>query len=109
MPNEVDYTSTQASGPEQFQLHLLAKIRERLAQVQHLLITHTPDGDVAGLIDEAGAFFRTLAVTAPRPIIASATVSLLRPPLTPEPDDDDEGEDIGPLPRWIADRGNRHE
>jgi hypothetical protein len=102
-----DSTTTQASGPEQFQLHLLAKIRERLAQAQHLLITHTP-GDVVGLIDEAGAFFGCLAVTTPRPIIASATASLLRPPLTPEPDDDDEGEDIGPLPRWIADRGNRH-
>ena len=97
-----EYCNTsQASGPERFQLHLLAKIRERLAQAQHLLITRTPEGDVAGLIDEAGAFFRTLAVTTPRPIAVSATVTLLRPPLTPvEPQQDDE-----PLPRWIADKG----
>ena len=101
------YFSPQASGPERFQLHLLAKIRERLAQAQHVLITQTPDGDIAGLIDEAGAFFRTLAVTAPRPIIASATVSLLRPPLTPvEP----EAERDEPLPRWLpyGDAGEIH-
>ena len=96
------YVSLQAGRPDRWQLHLLAKIRERLAQAQHLLITRTPDGDIAGLIDDAGAYFRTLTFSVPRPIIASATVTLLRPPLTPvEPDDDDE--EVGPLPRWIPD------
>ena len=97
MPSNEGYTSTQASGPEQWQLYLLAKIRERLAQAQHHLITHTP-GDIVGLIDEAGAFFDTLAVSVPRPLIVSATVSLA-------PDRKE------PLPRWLpeGDAGVRHE
>ena len=109
MPNEEVYASPQASGPDQWQSHLIRRICAKFLEARAVLDrqAYIPGG-VAGLVDDAAGFFDALAVTVPRPLIVSASVSL-RPPLTPEPDNDDDDNDIGPLPRWIADKGNRDE
>lgn len=110
MPNEEGYTSPQASGPDQWQFHLIARIRQKLSDALAVIDrqTYVPGG-VAGLVDDAAGFFDALAVSVPRPIIVSGTASL-RPPLTPvEPDAPQEHEE--PLPRWLmeGDAGARHE
>ncbi len=106
MPNEVVYTSPQASGPDQYQAHLIRRICAKFLEARAVIDrqSYIPGG-VAGLVDDAAGFFDALAVTVPRPLVVSASVSL-RPPLTPiEPEQ--EGEE--PLPRWIPDNGGRHE
>src|SRR5579859_834424 len=100
-----------AEGPEarinEWQSHLIRRICAKFLEARAVLDrqTYIPGG-VAGLVDDAAGFFDALAVTVPRPIIVSATVSL-RPPLTPvEPGEQDE-----PLPRWltVGDAGDCHE
>ena len=110
MPNPVDYTSTQASGPDQWQSHLIRRICAKFLEARAVLDrqAYIPGG-VAGLVDDAAGFFDALAVTIPRPIIVNATASV-RPPLTPV-DTDAPQEREEPLPRWLTygDAGVRHE
>lgn len=109
MPNEEGYTTTQASGPDQWQSHLIRRICAKFLEARAVLDrqTYIPGG-IAGLVDDAAGFFDALAVSVPRPIIVSGTASL-RPPLTPvEPDEQEHDE---PLPRWLmeGDAGVHHE
>ena len=110
--------TSQASGPDQWQSHLIRRICAKFLEARAVLDrqTYIP-GVVAGLVDDAAGFFDALAVSIPRPIAVSATVAL-RGPLTREPgdpvepehdlQDDKSDERVEPLPRWIADEGGRH-
>ena len=96
MPSKEVYASPQASGPEQFQLHLVARIATKLAEAKAVCAkqTYIPGG-VAGLIDDAGAYFGELldTVSLPRPTLLNSSLSVSEIQERQEP-----------LPRWIPDR-----
>lgn len=99
--------TSQASGPDQWQSHLIRRICAKFLEARAVLDrqTYIPGG-IAGLVDDAAGFFDALAVSIPRPNLVSGTASL-RPPLTPVEPDEQESEE--PLPRWIADKWGSHE